>query len=517
MFGFEAGNIGEMTVAELQILTKRFGDMKFAVDQASMVSAADRQGTIVYINDNFCEISGYKKDDLLGQSYRMVNSGYHPKAFFQNLWETIIAGRVWKGLVRNRAKNGSFFWVETTIIPCLGGNGKPEHYLAIHFDVTERKRQEESLQLFFKAVENTADTIFITGRDGSIEYVNPAFEVTTGYSREEALGKTPRLLKAGTLDPNYYKTLWKTIQAGEIFQMTSINRKKSGELFHAEQTITPIKDSEGRVVQFVSILKDLTERIKKQERDIEMHYASLVQKKLYPQEFPLIPGLDIAGAVIPAEATSGDYLDYTYQPGQAFHLVIGDVSGHGLGPALIMAETRAYLRSLTKESYFSPDEILGSINQSLWEDLEDERFVTLLLVQIDIASRSLRYANAGHTPGYLIDRTGAVKAVLESTGTPLGMFPKGKWNCSERLSFEPGEMVLLLTDGVTESESPDGQWFEAENALAVLRDHYQEPAAQIVRHIRQSVLDFAQGAHQQDDITLAVCKAVPVSFAEYSI
>jgi PAS domain S-box-containing protein len=476
------------------------------------VVVANKEGRILFANEAAERMVGMSADAARPGEWSTVFGCHLPDMVTPYPEQQLPLARAIRGetvadqdifLRHSGATSG--IWLRASGAPLFNEGGDLAGGVVTLRNVTARKKSEELVRRLSSAVEQTADSVFITDRDGRILYVNPAFEATTGYASEEALGKTPRILRSGEQDLAYYEKLWATVLGGDVFRSTTVNRKKNGELYYAEQTITPMKDQGGRVTHFVSVAKDMTEHRRIQEQTIEMRLAGVVQQQFYPQEPPDVPGLDIAGAVFSAEATCGDYFDFIPMRNDSLGVAIGDVSGHGLGPALVMAQTRAYLRAFA-QTEDNVAEILGRVNKVLFPDLRSGFFVTLLLAAIDLSTRRVVYASAGHTPGHILDPSGEVKHVLARTGMPLGVEAESAYELAGDIVLEPGDLVMFLTDGVTESRSPQGEFFEAEGALAVVKAHRHERARQIVEHVHSGIRDFRASQRQLDDITMVVCK-----------
>jgi PAS domain S-box-containing protein len=411
---------------------------------------------------------------------------------------------------RYRRKDGAELRARVSTTPSFRSDGRFEGALAMVSDITDQKRTEaerrdalERIVLLSRAVEQTADSVLIANKEGIIEYVNPAFEATTGYTREEAIGQTPRLLKSGHHDSAFYRKLWDEVLSGRPFRGTLKNRKKTGEIYWAEQTITPIKSDAGDLTHFVAVLKDVTELRRQQEQEVHLRLAHEVQQQFY-KAAASVRGLDIAAAAHPARETGGDYFDFIEAPSGAVYVAIGDASGHGLGSAIVMALTRAYVRSFAALE-LEVGEILARVNSMLLSDLEDNRFVTLLLLRIDPGHQSLAYSSAGHVPGFVFNGEGAVEFTMGAAGPPLGLFPHSQYPCAS-VGLEPEQLVMLMTDGVTESRNSTEQEFGIERALLCVPESREYAACYIAEGICASARAFAGDEPQHDDITTVVVK-----------
>jgi sigma-B regulation protein RsbU (phosphoserine phosphatase) len=268
-------------------------------------------------------------------------------------------------------------------------------------------------------------------------------------------------------------------------------------------------DHSGKAHRMVGSHIDITDHkqaeMELREKHAQFLAAQNIQARFLPQKSPSLPGFDIAGATFPADFAAGDLFDYIPMSEGHVGFVIGDVAGHGIGPALVMTSTHAYFHSFA-EIEADADRILARTNTALIKETEPGLFVTAFFGRLDPEARTFTYASAGHPAGYVLDSSGAIKHSLERTGMPLAIQDEFEIFSEDPIAIESGDLVLLLTDGVLEVKSPDGELFGIERALDAVSEAREKPACEIVDAIFEATQTFACNGAQADDVTIMVIK-----------
>lgn len=238
-----------------------------------------------------------------------------------------------------------------------------------------------------------------------------------------------------------------------------------------------------------------------QATQASLNVAREIQRGFMPRELPVIPGYEVATWWFPNEAVGGDYCDVLKLQDGCTGLVIADVSGHGLGPALLMASVRAALRALTLD-HSSSEVLLNLLGQSLGDDLQDGRFITMVFAALNSKDHRLEYANAGHAPAIHFRSSSDEFLPLEATGLPLGVLERPEYPQGPPLQLEAGDILILCTDGIVEAMDADYKQFGTARLQQIIRSFKSEPTAQMVEHIGAEVTRHYVGDSPPDDLTI---------------
>jgi serine phosphatase RsbU (regulator of sigma subunit) len=275
-----------------------------------------------------------------------------------------------------------------------------------------------------------------------------------------------------------------------------------------------LEDPDGNSLKLVES-DDLSQQLDEQRRTLaekaeqerrsaqELEFAKQVQARLFPQSLPKLDSLDYAGLCVQARSVGGDYYDFLSSGPQRLGLVLGDISGKGMAAALLMANLQANLRSQYSTGWNGPNQLLKSVNQLFYENTIESAYATLFFAEYDDRLRRLRYANCGHYAPLLLRSNGEVER-LESTGTVIGLFEKLECDVNEK-QMQPGDALVLFTDGVTESCDTQGEEFGEERLVDALRRSLSLPTDRLITSVVDEVRAFSP-FEQHDDITLIVAK-----------
>ncbi len=276
-----------------------------------------------------------------------------------------------------------------------------------------------------------------------------------------------------------------------------------GRIFHAQ--IEPDRADNGQITGTIGFAVDVTER-----RHIEQEFglAQRIQQSLLPESPPQIPGWDIAGFSHPADATGGDFFDYLDVGDGRLTVAVGDVSGHGLGPAILAASAHSYLHALTS-TLDDQQDIMLALNRLLIADTPEDQFITLMYVSIDLATNELYYDGAGHPPTLVFDQNGNLKHELASVEPPLGWFDNIKFSPIAPTKLATGDIVVILTDGILEAMDAAHKPLGQNRVVKVVQANASKSAEDIATAIYSAALEHSSHTSPKDDMTLVVMRNSP--------
>ncbi|GAA0681179.1 hypothetical protein GCM10009104_02140 [Marinobacterium maritimum] len=248
-------------ITHTQRIEQKLRNLGRALEQSpASVMITNTRGIIEYVNPKFCEVSGYSRDEALGQKADLLRSGEMPDEVYRDLWQTLGQGHEWHGQLLNRRKNGELFWEQASISAVRDEIGNCQSYIAVKEDITHQKEMEEQLKMIEAVFSTSNEAIMVADRDGLIKTINPAFSRITGYTLEEVQGRNPSILSSGRHEVGFYQSMWHEIMqqgswSGEIW-----NRRKNGTIYPEWLSVSVVYDSEGEPSEYVAVFSDITKR-----------------------------------------------------------------------------------------------------------------------------------------------------------------------------------------------------------------------------------------------------------------
>jgi sigma-B regulation protein RsbU (phosphoserine phosphatase) len=478
----------------------------------------DAEGRYIYSSAAVRNILGFDAEEIIGKHYYELFCP-EDREHVAALGREATPGReTFHHIInRYRHKSGREVFTESTGTPIFDIRGNLLKWRGVDHDVTERKRFEDALRLRDRAIEASSVGIIITDphRPGNpIIYANPAFIQMTGRRRDEVLGQNPRFLQGPGTDPKAIEALRKALSEERDCHLTLQNYRKDGTPFWNELFISPVRDDHGRLTHFIGTQTDVTLLRQIEEERHEMEIARQIQLSLLPGAPLQAKGVLVAGYCLPAVHVGGDYFDY-FDMEDAVDIVIADVSGHSVGAAMIMAETRSTLKM---ETHWMKQEqskhgngakkTLSILNDLLFEDLNRaDFFISMFYLRYHTDTREIIYANAGHNRPLLLRQGERDCAELDADGLILGV-RKGVVFQENKLALKAGDILLLYTDGVTEARNKQGEFFGVPRLCDLFITHAKASPQALIEIIVGELGKFCQSRSFEDDVSLVVLKAL---------
>lgn len=480
----------------------------------------DPKGIYIYSSTAVNTILGISPEEIVGRHYSELLTA-------EDKTDLVINSTMCKPFYalcnHYRHKNGQLVITESTGLPIINSDGELIKWRGVDRDITAQTHYQDALIDSEKRtrliIESALNAIIIMDSYGMIIDWNHHAEKMFGWSKQEAIGlRLEELIIPQRFRKQHQQGLEHYLRSGKgpilnkLLEQTAVRR--DGSEFPVELSIAPLKL--GNAFIFSGFIHDITAR-KQREQDIrqaqvnlayaqsEMDIARRIQSSLFPSESIKTDDFEIMGFCLPADQVGGDYFDYFFRDKENLDIVMADVSGHSIGPALFMVETRSAIHSQANWSG-KPAEMLQVLNDFLYQDLDTaDYFITLFYLQYNTCTKQLSFANAGHPPPLLLKQTEMLCTELDADGLILGVRKDVSFE-EKNIVMDRGDLILLYTDGLTEAENPDGDFFGIEPICEILHQHATQSPQTIIEIIIKQLKLFCQSESFKDDVTLMIFK-----------
>ena len=482
----------------------------------------DPAGYYLYSSNAVNQILGYSQEQIIGRHYTEFLTTHDQKT--QQTYAN--SQQPYTALINHyQHRDGHQILTESSGLPIMNANGELIKWRGVDHDITVRMHFQEALIESEKRtrliIESSINAIVIMDSYGIITDWNHRAEKMLGWSRAEAVGQR---LDALIIPARFHKAhrqgLNKFLQTGEgplmNKQTETVALRRDGTEFPVELSVSPLKL--GNAYIFSGFIHDISGRKAAEEQIRQAHVnlaiaqneiriAQQIQAILSPSVPIKSPDFEVTGFCLPADKVGGDYFDYFYRKEAQLDMVIADVSGHSIGPALFMVETRSAIRAQTN-ILATPSETLGVLNNFLFDDLDkSDYFITLFFLQYNIYTQRLRFANAGHPPPLLFNLYEKEFTKLDAEGLILGV--KKDIVFEERSTMlGKGDLILFYTDGLIEAENVHQEFFGLERVKATVLQNANETAQDIIDALFAELRQFCQRTSFDDDITVMILKCM---------
>lgn len=459
------------------------------------------QGQIYSWNRGAQQIYGYGLKEVERQSIALLSLPERRTEILDMLQSLRSNNPVHRLQTIHLQKSGRSLFVSLSVSPVIDNFGQILGASLIVRDITRRMEAEEALReteekyrQLFRAEQDAI--ILFEQQSGTIREANNAALRLYGYTEKELLQSKVFALISAT-EPE-----WQSAQ-----QSMARHCRKDGHCFAAEISLGRFT-LKGCHLQ-VMIVRDVSERLQNAQLRQNLALAKEFQQRLLPAEIPQLPGYDIYVQTCYCQETGGDYYDFFIPPaeiGDGLAFAIGDVSGHDIGAALLMALTKGILQNEAEHSLMEQDRLLRTLNRQLISSATDSSFLTLFLGRLAPRQRLLYWNSAGHGPVFCYRPQQGRIIELPPSDIPLGIDPRARYPNPEPLLLECGDILLIGTDGLWEARNPQGEMFRSERLRQIIASHREKSARSIYQLIMRKIRDFCQDQPAEDDMTLMVIK-----------